>query len=71
MDYPGSDRKSTVVRIKKGLLEAIELFLKTEKARLGGFEYKSDVANAAIRQLLERYGFHVEDYDEENDKGQH
>ena len=68
MDYPDADGKSTVIRIKKGLKEAIDDFLKTEKARKGGFDYKSDVANAAIRQLLQRYGVDVDHYyrEEEN-----
>jgi len=31
--------------------------LTTEAAQLLGFRFKQDVANAAIRQMLEKYGF--------------
>jgi len=65
MDYPNADAKTSVIRIKKGLKEAIEEFLKTEKARKGGFDYKTDVANAAIRQLLQRYGVEIDNNEEE------
>ena len=66
MDYPNADEKTSVIRIKKGLKEAIEEFLKTEKARKGGFDYKTDVANAAIRQLLQRYGMDLDNIEEES-----
>jgi len=55
--FPNNERRSTPIKIAKGLDEAIERFLKTEKARLLGFRYKSDVANAAVRALLMEYGF--------------
>ena len=57
MDYPeDKDTKSSSIRIKKSLNQAIEKFMKTQKAKDAGFDHKSDVANAAVRQLLQRFG---------------
>ena len=66
MAYPEKDKKSTSIRIKKGLNEAIEEFIKTDVAKSYGFEYKTDVVNAALRQLLQSFGFLLDqhDYDE-------
>jgi hypothetical protein len=55
--YPETKSKSTPIKIAKGLDRAIELFLKTEKAKLLGYRYKSDVVNDAVRQLLISFGF--------------
>ena len=65
-EYPNTERTSTPIKIAKGLDEAIVRFLKTEKARLLGYRYKSDVANAAVRALLIEYDFleSLEDNDE-------
>ena len=57
MKYPKGGQRSTPIRITKGLDEAIDQFLNTEKARLLGFRFKSDVVNAAVRELLIKYGF--------------
>ena len=53
------DKKSrtTPVKITRGLDEAVEMFLSSDIARLHGFRYKSDVVNAAVRELLQKYGF--------------
>ena len=53
----GGKANTTVIKITRGLDKAIEKFLTTEAAQLLGFRFKQDVANAAIRQLLEKYGF--------------
>jgi len=63
MDYPNNEEKTSVVRIKKGLMAAIDEFLKTEIAKRGGFDRKTDVVNAAVRQLLEKYGVHLQNKD--------
>jgi hypothetical protein len=55
--YPDKERTSIPIKIAKGLDRAIEMFLKTEKAELMGYRYKSDVANDAIRRLLVDLGF--------------
>ena len=57
MAYPEGESKSTPVKITKGLDEAINMFLETERAHLLGFRYKIDVVNAAVRDLLIKYGF--------------
>jgi len=57
MDYPKGESSSIPIKIRKGLDKAISQFLKTEEAELLGFRFKSDVANAAIRELLFKYGF--------------
>ena len=62
MDYPeDKDTKSSSIRIKKSLNQAIEKFMKTQKAKDAGFDHKSDVANAAVRQLLQSFGFYLDD----------
>jgi len=57
MSYPKTKKRTTVVRIPEGLDEAITEFLKTDKARLSGYRYKGDVIQAAVRDLLIKYGF--------------
>lgn len=69
MDYPEDKKtKSSAVRIKKGLSEAIDRFLITEKAKQAGFDHKSDVANAAVRQLLQQFGFYFLEKDDSEEK---
>jgi len=60
VDYGRGEATSQPIRISKGLDEAIEEFLLTEKARKLGFRYKSDIINAAVRDLLTKYGFSTE-----------
>jgi len=60
MTYPDKNKRSTTVRIPSGLDEAIIKFLKTDKARLLGFRYKSDVIETAVRDFLIKYGFEIE-----------
>lgn len=56
-EYPSRREKSKTIRISEGLYESIELFLSTDRARLLGFRFLSDVVNAAVRDLLIKYGF--------------
>jgi len=42
------------------MADAVEEFLKTERAKQMGFIYKVDVVTAAVRDLLEKYGFYEE-----------
>jgi len=60
MDYPKGEQTSTSIRISSGLADAIDRFLKTDKAKLLGFRFKSDVINAAVRDFLIKYGFEVD-----------
>jgi len=58
MTYPKKRKTSSKpVKITKGLDEAIAQFLSTDRARLLGFRFKSDVVNTAVRDLLVKYGF--------------
>jgi len=43
-----------VVRIPKGLLDAIDEFIKTDKAKRLGLDSKSDVVSEAVRELLKK-----------------
>jgi len=52
--------KHATIRIPKPMAEAVEEFLKTERAKQMGFIYKVDVVTAAVRDLLEKYGFYEE-----------
>jgi Arc/MetJ-type ribon-helix-helix transcriptional regulator len=56
MDYPDNQANSTTIRIKKGQKKAIDEFLLTKEAEAAGFNSASDVVNAAVRDLLIRYG---------------
>jgi len=40
------------------MVDAIEEFLKTEEAKQMGYLYKVDVVTAAVRDILEKYGFY-------------
>jgi len=55
--YPSGRENTRPVRISSGLYELIELILKTEKARLLGFRFMSDVINTAVRDFMTTYGF--------------
>ena len=66
MDYPEKrERKSTVVRIPRGLKEEIEIFLLTDVAKKAGYDDQKEVVEAAVRRLLEYYG-HIETHPVEN-----
>lgn len=68
MTFPDKEGTSKPIRVKKGLNDAIEAFLKTDKAADFGFETKADVANAAVRDLLLKVGYlkYIQpDHDEE------
>jgi hypothetical protein len=56
MGYPNAEKRSKVIRIPEGMNDAIEEFLKTKKAHVLGFRYKSDILEAAVRDLLMKYG---------------
>ncbi|MEM2901869.1 MAG: hypothetical protein QXO32_03950 [Candidatus Bathyarchaeia archaeon] len=57
--YRGATQKRhATVRIPRGMVEAVEGFLKTEQAAKMGFDSKADVVTAAIRNLLIEYGFY-------------
>ena len=45
----------SVVRIPKGILDAIDEFLQTEQAKRLGLDSKSDVVSEAVRRLLAKY----------------
>ena len=55
--FEGYTSRSKPVKITKGLDKALEEFLQTDIAQAHGFRYKSDVVNAAVRELLIRYDF--------------
>lgn len=59
-EYPKGKAKSETVRIPTPMHEAIEVFLKTPKAKQMGYRHKIDVVTAAVRDLLEKYGFYEE-----------
>jgi len=59
MSKYGSGKKgSKAVKITAGLLDAIEEYLKTEKAELMGFRFSSDVVSYAVREMLIQQGFY-------------
>jgi len=45
----------SVVRIPRGILGAIDEFIKTEQAKRLGLDSKSDVVSEAARQFLRKY----------------
>jgi len=61
------EKTTEAIRIAKGLNEAITIFLKSPKAKLLGYRFKSDVVNDAVRNLLKLYGF-PNNYEIENEK---
>lgn len=66
MDYPEKrKRKSTTIRIPRGLKEEIETFLLTDIAKKAGYDDPKAVVEAAVRRLLEHYG-HIETHPVEN-----
>jgi hypothetical protein len=65
-DRPG---RSKAVKLDTGLKQALKEFLDTERARKLGYKRETDVVNAAVRALLERYHFEIED-SESNDSGE-
>ena len=46
------------VRISEGMVEAIRKFLDTDEAKARGYDSISDVTTAAVRALLEEYGYY-------------
>jgi len=50
--------RHTTVRIPRGIIEAIEDFLRTEQAAKMGFDSKADVVTAAVRNLLSKHGYY-------------
>lgn len=68
MDYPkDKERKSTTIRIPRGLKKSIEEFVKTKAAQKAGYDDQKAVVEAAVRRLLEHYGF-IETFQRENDE---
>ena len=60
-NYPeNKPPKHSTVRIPRPMADAVEEFLKTERAKQMGFIYKVDVVTAAVRDLLEKYSFYEE-----------
>ena len=47
--------KLRVVRIRRGILDAIDEFVETEQAKRLGLDSKSDVVGEAVRQFLRKY----------------
>ena len=64
MDFSGqvyreiSLRRHMTVQVPRGITEAIEEFLKTEQAAKLGFNSKTDLITAAVRNLLIQYGYY-------------
>ena len=58
-EYP-KDRpsKHATIRVPKAMAESMNEFLKTDLAKKMGYLYKVDLATAAIRELLLKYGFY-------------
>ena len=46
------------VRISEAMVEAIKKFLETDEAKARGYDSVSDVTTAAVRALLEEYGYY-------------
>ena len=46
------------MRISEGMVEAIRKFLETDEAKARGYDSISDVTTAAVRALLEEYGYY-------------
>jgi hypothetical protein len=53
---PKTNGEQGVVRIQEGLLEGVEEFLKSPRARRLGLDSKSDVVSHAVRELLKKEG---------------
>ena len=53
-----SQPKQTNVKISKGLVEALDKFLKTNLAREMGFRSRAEVVATAVREFLIRYGYY-------------
>ncbi len=51
-------KRHMTVQVPKGIIEAIEEFLKTEKAAKLGYNSKTDLITAAVRNLLAEYGYY-------------
>ena len=51
-------QKHKTVRIPRGIVEALEDFLKTDQAAHMGFDSKADVVTEAIRSLLTECGYY-------------
>ena len=51
-------KRHRTVRIPRGVVEAVEEFLRTEQAAKMGFDSKADVVTAAVRNLLSEYGYY-------------
>ena len=51
-------KRHMTVRIPRGLAEALEGFLKTDRAAKMGFDSKADLVTAAVRQVLTEYGYY-------------
>jgi hypothetical protein len=51
-------RRNMTVQVPRGINEAIEDFLKTEQATKLGFNSKTDLITAAVRNLLTQYGYY-------------
>ncbi len=46
------------VQVPRGITEAIEDFLKTEQAAKLGYNSKTELITAAVRNLLTQYGYY-------------
>ena len=46
------------VRIAEAMVQAIKKFLETAEAKERGFDSIADVTTAAVRDLLEKYGYY-------------
>jgi len=58
MDYPKKrKRKSKPTRISENLIISIDLFLETDIAKKAGYDDRKQVIDAAVRRLLEEYGY--------------
>lgn len=54
--YPEKRKdKYSAVRIPKGQIEAIEAFLKTDRSKTLGYNYKVEIISQAVREFLEKH----------------
>ncbi|MFC1506918.1 hypothetical protein ACFLQ6_07590 [Thermoproteota archaeon] len=51
-------KRHMTVQVPRGITEAIEDFLKTEQAAKLGYNSKTDLITAAVRNLLTQYGYY-------------
>jgi hypothetical protein len=51
-------KRHMTVQLPRGIIEAIEDFLKTEQAAKLGFNSKTELITEAVRNMLMQYGYY-------------